>query len=83
MKKNKETRSDISAETLGNIILLGAVLLAYAVYMLFFGKQPKEKPHVNEQPVEQRVSGCNGDCGCCRCKDGPQGGTYEEPLWEY
>lgn len=51
--------------------------------MLFFGKQPKEKPHVNEQPVEQQVSKRNGDCGCCKCKDDPQGGTYEEPLWEY
>lgn len=80
--KNKKARSSVSAETLGNLILLGAILLAYVVYLLFFGKQPKEKPHVNEQPVEQSVK-CSGDCGCCRCKDNPQSETYEEPLWEY
>lgn len=82
MKKSKKTGSDISSETLANLILLGAILLAYGVYMLFFGRQPKEKPHVNGQPAEQSVR-CSGDCGCCRCKDDPQGDTYEEPLWEY
>lgn len=83
MKKNKKTQSSgISDEALGNIILLGAILLAYVVYTLVFGNQPKEKPHVNEQPVEQSVR-CSGDCGCCKCKDNPQGETYEEPLWEY
>lgn len=81
--KNKETDSGISAEILGNIILLGAILLAYVVYTLVFRNQPKEKPHVSEQSAEQSVSGCNGDCGCCKCKDDPRGETYEEPLWEY
>ena len=81
--KNKNTRSSVSEELVANLILLGAILLAYVVYLLFFGKQPKEKPHVNEQPVEQSVSKCNGDCGCCRCKDNPQSETYEELLWEY
>ena len=82
MKKRKETRSGISADTLANLILLGAVLLAYGVYLMFFGRQPKEKPHVNGQPAERQVSKCDGDCGCCKCKDDPRGDTYEEPLWE-
>lgn len=81
--KSKKTRSGISAETLADIIVIGAILLSYAVYLLFFGRQPKEKPRVNGQPAEQRVPKCDGDCGCCKCKDDPQGGTYEEPLWEY
>ena len=83
MKKSKKTGSGISAETAVNIMLLGAVLVAYGVYLLFVGRQPKEKPHVNGQPAEQCVSKCNGDCGCCKCKDDPQGDTYEEPFWEY
>ena len=37
MKKNKKTRSAVSSETVANLILLGAVLLAYVVYVLFFG----------------------------------------------
>lgn len=83
MKKNKKTHSAVSSETVANLILLGAVLFAYVVYLLFFGRQPKEKPHINERPAEQHVSKCNGDCGCCKCKDDPRGETYEEPLWEY